>query len=177
LWAVENCNELGIDPERIAMGGMSAGSGMTAGVALMNRDRNGPKLVLQWLLYPMMDDRHETPSGHSVTHRKAFNREISLKAWKMYLGDAYGGKVSPYAAATRATDLSGLPAAYLCVGALDLFCDETIDYAKRLVAAGVPTELAVYPGVLHGSDITVPQASISQRMRRDYLDALKRAFL
>ena len=176
-WLVKNADELGIDTERIAIGGHSAGAGMAAGLALMNRDRQGPKLVLQWLTAPMLDNTHETPSGHAITHTKAYNRDVSLWAWKMYLGDAHGGNVSPYAAAARASDLSGLPPAYLCVGTLDLFRDETIDYAQRLMAAGVPTELAVYPGVFHSAEYIVPTATVSQRMRRDCMEALKRALM
>jgi acetyl esterase/lipase len=176
-WMVDNAGELGIDTKRIAVGGHSAGAGLAAGVALMNRDRGGPNLVLQWLTAPMLDNTHDTPSGHFVTHPKVWNRDVSLQAWNMYLGDMAGGEVSPYASPTRATDLSGLPPAYLNVGALDLFRDETIDYAKRLMAAGVPTELAVYPGVYHSAEYGVPTASVSQRIRRDGLDALKRALM
>jgi acetyl esterase/lipase len=175
LWMVENAEELGVDTERLAIGGASAGSGMAAGVALMNRDRGGPQLSFQLLIYPMIDDTHETPSGHSVTHPNVWNRDVSLKAWKMYLGDAYGGDVSPYAAASRATDVSNLPPTYICVGTMDLFRDEDIEYARRLLAAGVPTELQVYPGCFHGSEAFAPEAAVSQRMRQGYIDALKRA--
>lgn len=176
LWLVSNAAALGVDPERIALGGASAGGGMAAGVALMNRDRQRVNLVLQLLIYPMIDDTHETPSGHFVHHPKVWNRDVSMKAWKMYLGKAYGGEVSPYAAASRAKDVSGLPAAYICVGALDLFRDEDIEYASRLMAAGVPTELIVYPGGYHGFDVFAPMADVSQRMQRGYWDAVKRAF-
>lgn len=140
----------------------------------MNRDRGGPNLKLQLLIYPMIDDTHDTHSGHFVTHPSVWNRDVSMKAWKMYLGDNYGGEVSPYAAA-RATDLSNLPPAFITVGAMDLFRDENIEYARRLLAAGVPTELQVYPGCFHGSESMAPQAAVSQRMRQGYLDALKRA--
>ncbi len=94
----------------------------------------------------------------------------------MYLGDEYGtDDVSPYAAAARATDLSGLPPAFVTVGVMDLFRDEDIDYAQRLMAAGIPTELTVYPGMSHGGEQLAPTAAVSERMRTDYLDALKRA--
>ncbi len=175
LWMVENAAELGIDPDRIAIGGASAGGGMAAGVALMNRDRLGPDLKLQLLLYPMIDDTHDTPSGHWVQHPKVWNREVSLKAWQMYLGEGHQGEVSPYAAAARAADLSDLPPAYICVGQADLFRDENIAYAGRLMAAGVPTELAVYPGMPHGGEAFNPMAAVSQQMRSGYYEALKRA--
>ncbi|MCY3831373.1 MAG: alpha/beta hydrolase [Chloroflexi bacterium] len=175
-WMFDNAAELGVDSSRIAIGGASAGGGLTAGLALYNRDNKGPDVVFQLLVYPMLDDTHETPSGYEVTHPNVWNRDVSLKAWKMYLGDEYStDEVSPYAAAARATDLSGLPPAFVTVGTEDLFRDEDIDYAQRLMAAGVPTELQVVPGVFHGAEGFVPTAAVSQRMRLGYLDALKRA--
>ncbi|MDE2749844.1 MAG: alpha/beta hydrolase fold domain-containing protein [Chloroflexota bacterium] len=124
----------------------------------------------------MIDDSHDTPSGHEVTHPTIWNRDVSFKAWKMYLGDEYGTEnVSPYAAAARATDLSGLPPALVTVGTEDLFRDENINYAQRLMAAGVPADLQVYAGVYHGAEMLVPAASVSKRMRTGYLEPLKRA--
>ena len=175
-WMADNASMLGVDPARIALGGASAGGGLTAGVALYNRDHGGPDLALQLLIYPMIDDRHETPSGHEITHPTVWNRSVSLKAWKMYLGDEYGSdEVSPYAAASRAKNLSGLPPAFVTVGTQDLFRDEDIDYAQRLMAAGVPTDLEVYAGMYHGAEMSMPDAAISRHMRRGYRDALKRA--
>ena len=175
-WMFDKADELGVDASRIAIGGGSAGGGLTAALALYNRDNKGPDVAFQLLVYPMLDDTHETPSGYEVTHPNVWNREVSLKAWKMYLGDEYGtDKVSPYAAAARATDLSGLPPAFVAVGTEDLFRDEDIDYAQRLMAAGVPTELLVIPGMYHGGESMAPTAAVSQRMRMGYLDALKRA--
>ncbi len=175
-WMVENASELGIDCERIAIGGGSAGGGLTAGLAHYNRDRGGPALRLQLLLYPMIDDTHDTPSGHEITHPTVWHRQVSFEAWKMYLGDEFGSEnVSPYAAAARATDFSNLPPAFVSVGALDLFRDENIDYAQRLMAAGVPTDLQVYPGMFHGAEVSAPEAAVSRRMRLAYRDALKRA--
>ena len=175
-WLVENAARLGVDSRRIAIGGASAGGGLTAGLALYNRDHAGHELALQLLIYPMIDDRHDTPSGRAITHPTVWNRDVSLKAWRMYLGDEYGtDHVSPYAAAARARDLSGLPPAFVTVGALDLFRDENITYAKRLMAAGAATELQVYPGMYHGAEMSAPDAAVSRRMRAAYRDALKRA--
>ncbi len=175
-WMVDNASELGVDPKRIAIGGGSAGGGLTAALALYSRDHAGPELAFQLLVYPMLDDRHETPSGYEVTHPNMWHRDVSLKAWKMYLGDERGSEsVSPYAAPARAEDLSGLPPAYVIVGTEDLFRDEDIDYAQRLMAAGVPTELQVIPGMFHGGETFVPLAAVSQQMRQGYMDALKRA--
>ena len=175
-WLVDHAGELGVIKNRVAIGGASAGGGLSAGLTLYNRDQGGPAIAFQLLIYPMIDNTHNTPSGHEITFERVWNRAVSLKAWRMYLGEEYGtDQVSPYAAAARATDLSGLPPAFVTVGTLDLFRDESIDYAQRLMAAGIPTELAVYPGMYHGGETLVPQAALSRRMRMDYLDALKRA--
>ena len=175
-WMVDRASELGIDRRRVAIGGRSAGGGLSAGLALYNRDNNGPDLAFQLLIYPMLDDAHETPSSLEVTYPAVWNRDVSFKAWKMYLGDDYGSdKVSPYAAPTRAKDLSGLPPALVTVGTLDLFRDENIDYAQRLMAAGVATELQVYARVYHGAELKAPDADISKRMRVGYLEPLKAA--
>ena len=175
-WMADNADDLGIDPGRLAIGGGSAGGGLTAGLAHYSRDHGGPDLKLQLLIYPMIDDTHDTPSGHEITHTTVWHRKVSFEAWKMYLGDEYGtDRVSTYAAATRATDLRGLPPAFVTVGMLDLFRDENIDYAQRLMAAGIPTDLHVYPGMIHGAEMSAPGAAVSERMRTDYCDAVKRA--
>jgi acetyl esterase/lipase len=171
LWTVANAERLNVDPARLAVGGASAGGGMAAGVALMNRDRGGPKLALQLLLYPMIDNLHDTPSG-CITNNPVWNQKTSFNAWEMYLDGVPGEKASPYAAATRATNLEGLPPAYICVGAEDLFRDEDIDYARRLIAAGVACELSVYPGLFHGADSLAPHAAVSRRLEQGFLHAL-----
>jgi len=171
LWLHENATELGIDPKRISIGGVSAGAGMAAGVTLMNRDLNGPALSFQYLLYPMLDNLHDTPSGYR-DGQVLWNRKTSHNAWEMYLDGQPGVDASPYAAAARATDLSGLPPAYVCVGDQDLFRDECIDYARRLMLDEVPTELGVFPGVYHGAESFAPAAKVSQRMHKSMLAAL-----
>jgi len=167
-----NGSELSIDPKRIVIAGQSAGAGMVAGLTIMNRDRNGPEPAFQILLYPMLDNLHDTPSGRLENH-PIWNRQTSLNAWEMYLNGTPGKAASPYAAAARATDLSGLPPAYVAVGTQDLFRDECIDYANRLMAAGVLTELAVFPGIFHGADTLVPHAKICQRMNQSILEAFQ----
>lgn len=174
LWMVDNAKELGIDTSRVAIGGDSAGAGMTAGLALYNRDKNGPEIALQLLIYPMLDNLHDTPSG-SVEDYPVWNRTTSFNAWEMYLNGTPGAKASPYASASRAKDVSGLPKTFITIGAVDLFRDEAIDYAQRLMAAGVPTQLAVFPGVYHGGQMFVPTATVSQRMINTYMSALKDA--
>ena len=163
-----------VDLDRVAIGGASAGGGMSAGVALMNRDLENFPLRLQLLLYPMIDNLHATPSG-AITNHPVWNRGTSFRAWEMYLNGEPGEAASPYAAATRAADLSGLPPAYVSVGSEDLFRDEDIDYARRLIEAGVSTELAVFPGLYHGADGFVPDARVCGRLRAGYLSALGHA--
>ncbi|SDJ22925.1 Acetyl esterase/lipase [Ferrimonas sediminum] len=174
LWAVRHAEELGIDPDRIAVGGDSAGAGMAAGMVLHNRDAQGPAIALQLLIYPMLDNLHNTPSG-SVEDYPVWNRQTSFNAWEMYLGGTPGAAASPYAAPARAKEMGGLPKTYMTIGAVDLFRDEVVDYAQRLMAAGVSTELAVFPGMYHGGQVFVPGAPVSQKMRHGYLSALKNA--
>lgn len=172
MWMTEHAADLNIDRSRIAIGGASAGAGMAAGLALLNRDRGGPQLALQLLLYPMIDNLHDTVSGQFVNH-PVWNQQTSFNAWEMYLNGTPGVEASPYAAASRATDLANLPPAYICVGSEDLFRDECIDYARRLIAAGVPSELAVFPGVFHAAEVFVPQAKVSQRLHVSFMRALR----
>jgi acetyl esterase/lipase len=177
LWLADNGSALGIDTARIAIGGASSGAGTAAAVALFVRDHGGPKLILQLLLYPMLDDRTVDRDDIAYDMPQVWNPRYNQWAWRGYLGSAYGTEsVSPYAAPARATDLTGLPPAYMAVPELDLFWDEDIDYARRLTRAGVPAELHVYPGAFHGFDRKCPQAAVSQRFMRDYVHALKDAF-
>jgi len=172
LWLFANASEFQIDPKRIAIGGVSAGAGMAAGVALMNRDRSGPELAFQFLLYPMLDNLHDTPSGQGDGH-VLWTRKTSHNAWEMYLNGTPGRDASPYAAAARATDLSNLPPTYIAVGGQDLFRDECIAYAQRLILANVPTELGVFPGVYHGGESFAPEAKVSLRMQQSILSAFQ----
>jgi acetyl esterase/lipase len=175
-WLFGSTDALGIDPGRVAIGGGSAGGGLAASLALLARDRGHLYPCFQLLRYPMIDDRNSTPSSHEVHDLRVWNRAANLVGWGAYLGDRAGtDDVSPYAAAARATDLSGLPPAIVTVGELDLFLDEDIDYAQRLLAAGVSTELHVYSKCIHGSDALVPHAEASQRWKRDEMEALHRA--
>jgi len=175
-WLFGHAGELGIEPSRIAIGGASGGGGLCAGLALMARDRKELQVAFQLLIYPMIDDRNVTPASYAITDPRMWNREANRLGWKAYLGrDGGGAEVSPYAAASRATDLTNLPPAYIPVGALDLFVDENIEYAQRLVQAGVPTELHVYPGAFHGFDLFAPSATVSKQFKADRDSALKRA--
>ncbi len=174
-WTFANAADLGVDSARIGVMGESAGGGLAAALGLMARDRGDHALAFQHLIYPMIDDRtcvHPDPHPHAgefiwTPHNNRFG-------WNALLGRAPGGDgVSPYAAAARAEDLSGLPPTFIATGALDLFLEEDMDYARRLLRAGVPTELHVYPGGFHGFDFE-PAAPVAVQARRDSLDALSR---
>jgi acetyl esterase/lipase len=176
LWIGTSAVELEIDVSRIAVGGMSAGGGIAAGVAIMARDRGEINLAYQLLLCPCLDDRHITQSSHEITDNRAWSRAQSTAAWSAYLGGAAPGMVSPYAAPARLQDCSGLPPTYLAVGELDLMRDEIIDYAGRLICTGVTTELHVWPGAFHGFEVMVPDAAISRAAVADHIGALQRVF-
>lgn len=171
-WLEAHAAELNVDPTRLAVGGDSAGGGLAAGVALLARDRSGPPLALQLLIYPMLDDRTVVPDPQLPSEFLVWNYDDNVTGWEALLGAAFGGAdVSPYAAPARAADLTGLPPAYIDVGDLDIFRDEDIDYARSLLAAGVPTELHVFPGCPHGfevvaADLSVSRQALDNRVRR-----------
>ncbi|MCL1597654.1 MAG: alpha/beta hydrolase, partial [Actinomycetia bacterium] len=128
-------------------------------------------------IYPMIDDHNVAPAGDETLDAFVWNRENNRLGWMAYLGALHGREdVSPHAAAFRAEHLAGLPPTYLPVGELDLFVEENIEYARRLLEAGVPLELHVYPGAYHGFDSIAPDADVSKRFVRDRDDALARAF-
>jgi len=174
-WLFDQAETLGIDPRRIGVMGESAGGGLAAALVLMLRDRAGPALAFQHLVYPMLDDRTcVAQNPHPLTGGFIWTLPSNIYAWTALLGEAPGSAaVSPYAAPARATDLSGLPPTFVSCGALDLFLEEDIDYARRLTRAGVATELHVYPGAYHGFDLA-SGAAVAQQARRDSLDALRR---
>jgi acetyl esterase/lipase len=176
MWLHAHAAELGVDPDRIAIGGASAGGGLAAALALLARDRGEVALAFQLLIYPMLDDRTVTHSDpHPLTGEFIWTPDANRFGWFSLLGQEPGGAdVSPYAAAARAEDLAGLPPTYISVGALDLFLEEDMEYARRLIRAGVPTELHVYPGAYHGFNMT-PNARIVQSFTRDVTSALRRA--
>jgi len=172
LWMAAHATELGFDPDRLAVYGGSAGGGLTIATVMLARDRGGPAIKFQMPIYPMIDDRNETPSSHEITDIGLWDRAGNIEAWKWYLGD---GKPDQYAAPARAEDLAGLPPTFIDVGTVDLFRDEDIEFAARLLRAGVPVELHVYPGAYHASEFFVPGAALSRRMSETRLCALRRA--
>ncbi|MCF2532040.1 alpha/beta hydrolase [Yinghuangia soli] len=181
VWTAANAAELGGDPARIAIGGVSAGAGLTAALALFVRDKGGPALVLQLLDNPMLDDRVGTASAAAFTDTPLWSGPQARLGWRHYLGalhpdaaSADSDGVPPYAAAARATDLAGLPPAYVAANEFDPLRDEGITYALRLLEAGVPVELHHRPGTFHGSNF-LPGAEVSERARADMYAALRRS--
>jgi acetyl esterase/lipase len=177
-WLHAEAETLGCDPARIVIAGASAGGGLAAGLALMARDVGQIPIAAQILIYPMIDDRDATVSNREITYKKVWHREANVFGWSSYLADRYGTPDVPlYAAPARATvdDLRGLPPAYIDVGELDPFRDEDIEYAQKLLAAGVPCELLVTPGAFHASEGYNPEASSSKRITRSRMDAIGRA--
>jgi acetyl esterase len=170
-WTAEHAAELGIDPDRIAVGGHSAGGGLAAGVALRARDQQGPPIRFQLLNQPGLDDRMETWSARNFTDTPWWDRERLAAAWGHYLGDT---PASPYAAPARAEDLSGLPPAYIATAEFCPNRDEDILYALRLLQAGVSVELHQWAGTFHGSQAIV-SAEVSQRQIAELGGAVRRA--
>lgn len=144
-------------------------------MALLARDRNGPRAIGQVLMCPMLDDRNDTPSAHQMAGLGVWDRTSNETGWNALLGDARGtADVSPYAAPARAHDLSGLPPAFIDVGSAETFRDEDIAYASRIWHAGGIAELHVWPGGFHGFDGMVPRAALSQEARAARLRWLRR---
>jgi acetyl esterase/lipase len=165
-WLATHADELGVDARRVLLFGGSAGGGLAAGVALLARDRQGPVLLGQMLLCPMLDDRDETVSCHQFSGIGVWDRMSNQTGWDALLGQRRGTEaVSIYAAPARATDLSALPPTFIEVGSAEVFRDEDVAYASRIWAGGGNAELHVWPGGFHGFEGSVPHAAISQEAR------------
>jgi acetyl esterase len=176
VWTAEHAAELGVDPQRIAIHGSSAGGGLCAGLALLARDRGGPHIAFQYLGVPEVDDRLITGSMTAFVDTPIWNRPNAVISWDSYLGQGVPGTdgVSPYAAPARATDLAGLPPAYVSVMHFDPLRDEGICYALAMLAAGVTVELHLFPGTFHGSGLA-PHAAVSRRESAETIGVLRQA--
>ncbi|WP_405540779.1 alpha/beta hydrolase [Streptomyces sp. NBC_00075] len=175
VWTAEHADELGIDPARLLIAGTSAGGGLAAGTALLARDRGGPELIGQILMCPMLDDRMRTPSSRMLHGEATWDFTSNQTGWTALLGDRRGGPdVSGYTAPARATDLTGLPPAFLDVGTVDTFRDEVVDYATRIWQAGGTAELNVWPGGFHGFTAVAPAAALSQAAESARTDWVRR---
>ncbi|MBW1595843.1 alpha/beta hydrolase [Streptomyces sp. JJ38] len=173
---VRTADTRGWDGTRVAVGGSSAGGNLAAAVALMARDRGGPALVLQLLLYPALDDRLETGSVRRFRRASGWDVEDSPHMWRHYLGGEPGGGPPPHAVPARCDDFHGVAPAYLLVAEVDALRDEGIDYACRLMRDGVHVELHCYAGAFHGFELAAPNAAASRRAHADQAAALRAAF-
>jgi acetyl esterase/lipase len=175
VWLHANARQLGLEPARIGIKGESGGGGFAAGAALYARDRPGPKFAFQHLIYPMIDDRSAIRQDlHPHVGEFVWTQENNRFGWRSLLGQEPGSAdVSPYAAAARAADVSGLPPTYISVGGLDLFLEENQAYADRLSRAGVPVEFHQYPGAYHGF-YRVTTARVTKQAEHDTREALRR---
>ncbi len=175
VWLHTNAGRLGLDPARIGIKGESGGGGFAAGVALYARDRPGPKFAFQHLIYPMIDDRSAVRTDlHPCVGEFVWTQANNYFGWRSLLGVEPGSNgVSPYAAASRAEDVSGLPPTFISVGGLDLFLEENVAYADRLSRAGVAVEFHLYPRAYHGFYRAV-NARVTRQAEHDTREALRR---
>ena len=172
-----NTENLGVDPERIAVAGPSAGGGLTIATCLYVRDFGGPKIAFQMPLYPTMDDRLETRSSHEILYEGLLCRSVCENIWDMYLGEGHKEREIPvYASPSRCRDYSGLPPCYSYVGNLDPHRDETIAYCQQLYDDGVIVSYSVYEGCFHGFDLMAhDQAKIADMATEVSLYTIKTA--
>jgi len=171
-WICDDATSLDFDPGRLAIFGGSAGGNLALATALKARDLGGPEVRHVMALYPMVDHRNTTPPADEGTAVGPWDRDVNAEAWEWFLA---GQEPDGYAAPLHAEDLSGLPPTFIDVGTADLFRDENLALAQRLLAAGVSTELHVYPGVYHAAEHYAPDAEAAQHMWAVRLRALRRA--
>lgn len=178
-WLYTNADALGVDRRRIAVGGECSGGGHAAALAIAARDRKEVPIIFQLLIQPMLDDR--TGSSRPVSpHIGSFvwTAESNAFGWTSLLGVPAGSPSVPAGSVpARVKNLAGLPPAFIAVGSIDLFVDEDVDYARRLMDAGVPTELHVLAGAYHGFFALVPNAAVTARFTEYWTTALRRAFV
>ena len=169
----DHTEELGVNPEKLVVGGESAGGGLTAALCMYARDKSEVKIAFQLPLYPMLDDR-DTESSQD-NHGISWNTRRNHAAWKMYLR-GIAGEIPPYAAPARREDYSGLPPAYTFVGDREAFYCETLTYIDNLKKAGIPAKVDVYPTGFHAFDMLLPFRKISReairKFEQEYLDAV-----
>ncbi len=175
-WLHTHAGELGVDPAKIVLVGESAGGGHAALLAITARDRGEVPVAFQCLIYPMLDDRTGTSRAvPSHIGQLIWTADNNRFGWKSFLGVEPGGTSAPAnAVPARVENLKGLPPAFIGVGSIDLFVDEDVDYAQRLLNAGVDTELMVLPGAFHGFDSIAPQTSIARDFNAEKIKAIRR---
>jgi len=177
LWLFEHAEPLGVDPSRIAVMGESAGGGHAALLAIAARDRGDVSLAFQLLVYPMLDDRTGTDRQVEPPVGTLFwTAADNAFGWRAFLGDESAQERRRCRGVpARVESVACLPPTFICVGSIDLFVDECIEFAARLVDSGVPTELLVTAGAFHGFDVVAPETESAARFNAAKIAALNRA--
>jgi acetyl esterase/lipase len=165
VWLALQADELGVDRTRLIVAGTSAGGGLAAGVTLMARDRSGPAIAAQMLIYPMLDHRNNTTSSKQYAGDSIWSREANAFGWSSVLSPLHDQPVPSYMSPSLSHDLGGLPPTYIDAGSAEVFRDEDVDYATRIWAAGGQAELHVWAGGFHGFDALFPDTAISREAR------------
>lgn len=174
-WVHAHAATLGIDPNRIGIGGESAGGGLAASLVQLAHDRGEISPIFQLLIYPMLDDRSALRTDVAQGELLTWTPQNNRFGWESYLGHACGfDDVRPYAVPARREDLTGLPPTWIGVGTLDLFYDENVDYARELQRSGVDCELVVIKGAFHGFDQLDHDLPVVQAFRQSQIDALRK---
>ena len=173
LYLKDHASELGVRSDQIMVGGESAGGGLTAALCIMARDRGEVNVAFQMPLYPMIDN-FDTDSSRD-NHGKVWNTRRNHMAWKLYLRKDAHKDVSPYAAASRENDYTGLPPTYTFVGDGEPFYCETLKYIDDLRKAGVPAEVDVYNTNMHAFDMMRPGLEISRKAAEKFEDRFEYA--
>ena len=175
-WLHSRADKLNIDAAKIIVLGESAGGGLAAGLSMYARDHSDIKIAQQILLYPMLDYRNTAALAEGESDTIVWSRQNNIIGWGAYMGEGVDESMLAYASPSYAKDSSGLPPTYACIGDIDLFCQETIDYIELLRDAEVITELDVYPGAYHAFQVVVPDAAVSQTCLKKLDQILAQAF-
>jgi acetyl esterase/lipase len=173
-WLQQHASQLEVDPKKVAVGGESAGGGLAAALVQQLHDQSSIHATAQWLFAPMLDDRTAADTSLDAIKHWVWSNTDNRFGWGAYLGGRHGDDVPPpYAAPGRRSDLNGLPPTYIAVGDIELFLKEDTDFADRLKAAGVSTELDIIPGAPHGFENWARDSEVSQRLLRRARDWLR----
>lgn len=174
LWMKEHADELGINENQLFVGGESAGGGLAAAICLYARDKGEVKIAFQMPLYPMIDDRL-TSESMKDNNAPVWSEKQNRAAWENYLKGQDKDNISKYAAPARETDYTNLPPAATFVGSIDPFCDETIEYMRKLQESQIRADYMVFEGCYHAFDIVVPWSKEAKRARRFMLERFEYA--
>ncbi|MBW4084077.1 alpha/beta hydrolase [Paenibacillus sp. S150] len=174
-WVCEHAETLGVDTNRIAVGGDSAGGALAAAVTLLARDRKAPRICFQLLLYPVTDARQDTESIKEFVDTPLWNSRLNEKMWKLYLKDGVGAGKREYASPMEAASFENLPDAFVEITEFDCLRDEGIHYAEALRKSGIPVEIHYTKGTIHGYDVAEKSEIVRQSVERR-IEALRRAF-